>query len=218
VETFLNDEPLREDIVAFLKRTHDSQRIVQKISMGRGDPDDMVALAKTIVVTNEILERLREANHKVFAPVVARVNSPTELAERILNAIDEEGLMRHQIEAADVAATVSEPPTPQDVAEANKAAEELFEEVVEAGAGRKKNRKKRISQGIENSLNRAMMSESDSDDAWIMKKRLHSSPITNRAFTDRLETARAHCSGNSMHASRRCERQRGIWRCTCGTN
>jgi DNA mismatch repair ATPase MutS len=171
VETFLNDEPLREDIVAFLKRTHDSQRIVQRISMGRGDAEDMVALAKTIVVTNEILERLREANHKVFAPIIARVCSPTELAERLLNAIDEEGLMRHRMEAADVAATVSEPPSPQDVMEANKAAEELFEEVMEAGAGKKKMRRKRISQGIENSLNRAMMSETDGEDAWIMKKR-----------------------------------------------
>ncbi|KAA8892867.1 muts domain V-domain-containing protein [Sphaerosporella brunnea] len=170
VETLLNDEVLRGDIIALLKRTHDSQRIVQKISMGRGDADDMVALAQTIVVTEELLERLTNTNKKIFRSIISRISCPSELADKILNAIDEEGLMRHQIEAADVAATISETPSAADVEESSKAVEELLEEVVEAGAGKKRMRKRRISQGIENSLSRATLGEADGDDAWIMKK------------------------------------------------
>ncbi|CCX10853.1 Similar to MutS protein homolog 1; acc. no. O13921 [Pyronema omphalodes CBS 100304] len=108
VAAFLADEELREDMVELLNRTYDSQRIVQKFSLNRGSPDDLVALARTIEATQDIVNRLKKANNPAFADLIERLDVPMDLAKRILNSIDEDGLQRHQHEAADVASSMGE--------------------------------------------------------------------------------------------------------------
>jgi DNA mismatch repair ATPase MutS len=172
VETFLHDEKLREDIVEFLKRTYDSQRIVQKFSLGRGDAEDLLALARTIKATDTILQRLEEAdNDAIFRDVLARMNVPLELAETIFDSIDEEGLRKQQNEVADVAATVTGAVDLEEAREAAKNIGEVMEDVSESGgAGKKRGRRRRISRGIEKAVNRNLLTEQDGDEAWTMKK------------------------------------------------
>ena len=113
VEIFINEEPLREDVVSLLQRTFDSQRLVQKFSLGRGDADDLVSLLRTILATQNIaslLDRYVEQKQStdtqniglstslsvIFKRLI--IKGPDELATRIAEAIDEDGLMasRHE--------------------------------------------------------------------------------------------------------------------------
>lgn len=107
VETFLHDVALRENMVRLLQKSHDSQRIVQKFSLGRGDADDLIALARTIEVTRGILKLLSNCqtynkadstgNHwESMEALLQKLNIPSTLAKRITESIDEEGLMQRQ--------------------------------------------------------------------------------------------------------------------------
>jgi hypothetical protein len=96
VETFLGDSHLLADVIYHLRQTHDSQRLVQKFSLGRGDSDDLLSLARTIRETEKILARLKEQYHPSLDHIVARIVIPEKLCERIERAIDEEGLVERQ--------------------------------------------------------------------------------------------------------------------------
>ena len=96
VETFIGDSHLHADIIHHLRQTHDSQRLVQRFSLGRGDSDDLLSLARTIRETEKILARLREQHHPSLDHIVARILIPEKLCERIERAIDEEGLVKRQ--------------------------------------------------------------------------------------------------------------------------
>ncbi|KLU82072.1 DNA mismatch repair protein mutS [Magnaporthiopsis poae ATCC 64411] len=121
VSRFLQDEDLREGIVLLLRRCHDSQRLVQRFALGRGGPDDMLDLAKTIKATQDIVTLLQEARGGTAHAGIASdrrsrkstqkedcltvvmnrfsLDKATALAKRIRGAIDEEGLIqRHQLE------------------------------------------------------------------------------------------------------------------------
>ncbi|KAF3934612.1 hypothetical protein ABW20_dc0101820 [Dactylellina cionopaga] len=105
VEHFIQSPKLLEDIRHKLKLTHDSQRLVQKMALGRGDADDLVALARTISATQEIVDRMntrlptRLESLEVVTNLLARISGLEELAEKILESIDENGLMlQHTIE------------------------------------------------------------------------------------------------------------------------
>ncbi|OTA96969.1 hypothetical protein M434DRAFT_392415 [Hypoxylon sp. CO27-5] len=120
VEYFIQHPDLRDEIVLLLRRSHDSQRLVQKFALGRGDPDDLIALANTIRATQDIvslLEASKELNDTTsgeeitsnpeeqrapgkvaacFTSLISRINlsEPASLASRINSAIDEEGLVQ----------------------------------------------------------------------------------------------------------------------------
>jgi len=96
VDTFLYNSHLLADIIYHLRQTHDSQRLVQRFSLGRGDSDDLLSLARTIRETEKILARLKEVHHPSHDHVIARIVIPERLCERIEGAIDEEGLVRKQ--------------------------------------------------------------------------------------------------------------------------
>ncbi|KAI6093803.1 muts domain V-domain-containing protein [Hypoxylon rubiginosum] len=121
VEHFIQYPDLRDDIVLLLRRSHDSQRLVQKFALGRGDPDDLIALASTIRATQDIVSLLESAeSHShtntsepkpnpsstsegtpCFTSLLSRIQleEPTKLADRIKSSIDEEGLVQqHQAE------------------------------------------------------------------------------------------------------------------------
>lgn len=96
VDTFLGDSHLLADVIHHLRQTHDSQRLVQRFSLGRGDSDDLLALAHTIRETEKILARLKYEHHESLDHMIARIVIPEKLCERIEGALDEEGLVRRQ--------------------------------------------------------------------------------------------------------------------------
>ncbi|KAH9879288.1 hypothetical protein J1614_002727 [Plenodomus biglobosus] len=120
VEEMIQYPQLRQDIVALLEQTFDSLRLVTKFTYGRGDADDLMELSKTILTTAHICDVL--SNHAASRAAISNdsvvstsdtrrrtciqslarrldVIHPLELAERIQNAIDEEGLSEyHRIE------------------------------------------------------------------------------------------------------------------------
>lgn len=124
VAQFVEDEVLRDDVVQLLKRSYDAQRLVQKFSLGRGDPDDLICLARAIQASQEIRRVLSDtmtANSnqgaadkttKLSTSLGIMINrlyldGPTALADKILEAIDEEGLVqKHRIEDSTAADAV----------------------------------------------------------------------------------------------------------------
>ena len=117
VSHFYHDEAFNESIARLLARSYDSQRLLQRFSMGRGDADDLISLLRTIEATNEIATVLEkhfftpskatESGRPVLDHTQSLLNpnqrlsleGPAALAVRIANAVDEEGLMQsHQIE------------------------------------------------------------------------------------------------------------------------
>jgi DNA mismatch repair ATPase MutS len=116
VEEMIQYPQLRQDIVALLERTFDSLRLVTKFTYGRGDADDLMELSKTIFTSSDIVNTLREhAASRIAVPsepgnsasksqrrqCIAAVerrfslSQPLELAQRIYDAIDEEGLSEY---------------------------------------------------------------------------------------------------------------------------
>ena len=108
VSQFVGDRSLKEAIISLLKRSFDSQRLVQKFSMGRGDADDLVSLLRTIEATKEIADLLIKyalrpedqslglaGQRQSLQNLSNRLSleGPKELAARISAAIDEDGLM-----------------------------------------------------------------------------------------------------------------------------
>ncbi|KAJ1331149.1 DNA mismatch repair protein MutS [Microdochium nivale] len=107
VEHFIRHEDLRDQIVILLRRSHDSQRLVQKFAFGRGDADDMVALCNTIRATSQIVQLLEDTggdggqhtahrgSSSCFSSLTSRIKlaEPLALAERITASIDEDGLV-----------------------------------------------------------------------------------------------------------------------------
>lgn len=119
VSYFLADEETKDMIVSLLKKGYDSQRLVQKFSLGRGDPDDLICLSRAIEASREILTVLndhRETSKTAADPtrqsLIAltrrlHMNGPVQLAEKIIAAIDEEGLLqKHRIEDSQAAEAV----------------------------------------------------------------------------------------------------------------
>ena len=182
VAFLLQSEDLREEITRSLSRSYDSQRLVQKFSFGRGDPEDLISLYRTILAADEISVRLSESSKEWKSSTPARentdgmlgfgclgtilsrldLNGPASLAQRISEAIDEEGLMRkqrlHEDETANVIAMA------QGVAAAQGVQ-------LNPARGPKGERQK----------DSIMSSQPDADDVWVMKKtasdtlaRLHS--------------------------------------------
>lgn len=119
VTALLKSTELREDLVQRLRRTFDVQRIVQRFTLNKGDADDMISLAKAIVETSAVQDRLLSASTALLtddvqtsplSALVARfdLEQPLRLAQIIRQSIDEEGLMQlhrqEDEEAADAAA------------------------------------------------------------------------------------------------------------------
>ncbi|KAI1810763.1 muts domain V [Poronia punctata] len=112
VEYFIQNESHCDQITLLLRRSHDSQRLVQKFAFGRGDADDLIALANTIRAAQDIYELLANnaaaaaadvdgKSENCFVGLISRMrlDEPSELADRIRKSIDEEGLMQqHQKE------------------------------------------------------------------------------------------------------------------------
>ncbi|KAI9679919.1 MAG: DNA mismatch repair ATPase msh1 [Caeruleum heppii] len=117
VACFLADPELQESIVHVLRDTFDSQRIVQKFSLGRGTVDDLVQLCKTIEAVQKIVATLTEDLERPASSIDTKtpgesssirpaclkdllrrfeLQRPHQLARQIAEAIDEEQMVRLQ--------------------------------------------------------------------------------------------------------------------------
>ncbi|OJI97807.1 hypothetical protein ASPVEDRAFT_79495 [Aspergillus versicolor CBS 583.65] len=119
VSVFIEDKTLKEDLVQLLKRSYDAQRLVQKFTLGRGDPDDLICLSRAIEASKEVKRLLlskerdessnaqvTDASRQSLRTMISRLylDGPTVLADKILSAIDEEGLLQQQRIEDDTAA------------------------------------------------------------------------------------------------------------------
>lgn len=135
VACFIVDETLRDGISLLLRRSHDSQRLVQKFALGRGDPDDLLDLASTIKATEDIVSLLLGAFSRSDAEstttdkdclktMTERISlaSPLKLAQRIRSAIDEEGIVQqHQLDDSEAGEMMA---LAQEILEAEGSAED----------------------------------------------------------------------------------------------
>jgi DNA mismatch repair ATPase MutS len=103
---FIDTVDLRDGVIQLLKRSYDAQRLVQKFALGKGDADDLICLSRAIeasksvrqVLTDHARQLLGSEAKESLASMVSRLHldGPIALAERILAAIDEEGLLQQQ--------------------------------------------------------------------------------------------------------------------------
>ncbi|EGZ77125.1 hypothetical protein NEUTE2DRAFT_99616 [Neurospora tetrasperma FGSC 2509] len=110
ITRFISNPDLSDAITVLLHRSHDTQRLVQKFALNRGDADDLLRLASTIKATEDIVNHLKstissEDNNPEEDDCLTRLidrislEQPLKLAKRIWDAIDEEGLVQqHQLE------------------------------------------------------------------------------------------------------------------------
>lgn len=178
VEEMLEYPQLQQDLIAQLRRTFDTLRLVQKFSFGRGDADDLVELSKTVFRTTDIANLVAEhSSSRNAIPLDAEATeadtrrrgclsslsnrfdlmSPMKLATRILEAIDEDGLSeRHRLEDDEESAIV-----------------EMAQEVLgqEAGEEDLKQMPKKI-RPKSNAIAPSFKSATDGrEDIWIMRRR-----------------------------------------------
>ncbi|KAL2814830.1 muts domain V-domain-containing protein [Aspergillus granulosus] len=119
VSVFIEDREVRDILIQLLKRSYDAQRLVQKFTLGRGDPDDLICLSRAIEASKEVKrvlsnkysddtnnEHTSQAFRQSLQTMINRLHldGPNALANKILSAIDEEGLLQKQRIEDDTAA------------------------------------------------------------------------------------------------------------------
>jgi len=117
VALFIDDANVCDSVIILLQRSYDSQRLVQKFALGRGDADDLLGLASTIDATREIVELLKKANtpsRKAKSPCLTSLLSrismtkSLKLAQRIRDAIDQDGIeLQHEVEDSETSQMLS---------------------------------------------------------------------------------------------------------------
>lgn len=165
VTELLEHDQLREETMSALRRTADVLRLLQRFSIGKGDADDLLALAKTIQIVNQIVNMVNthlpqkkgnldsRSSSLPLRELVDRLDldSPSKLATRILEAIDEEGLsQQHLAEEAEAVGTA-----------------ELAEQVVEAEEPQAKPTKS----GKVSIRKAAVVADLNAGEFWIMRRR-----------------------------------------------
>jgi DNA mismatch repair ATPase MutS len=189
---FLEDISLREDIISLLRQSYDSQRLVQKFSLGRGDADDLICLARTIEASIKI-QSILKARHTnngndnreplttavqvkdCLGALLSRLNldGPSGLAKLILAAIDEEGLMEKQrIEESNAERVIS-------LAQEVVSSESLPDEI--------ETLPKKIRPKQDNKASGAKDTEQEVEDNWIMRR---DASANNARLHDKLESLR----------------------------
>lgn len=199
VEEMIDYPQLRQDVMALLGQTFDSVRLVTKFTVGRGDADDLMELSKTVVTTAELAEMLRdhvasrnailvdpenqvvETRRRHCVPALQNrfdLVQPLELAQRIQDTIDEEGLSEYHRIENDQAAEI----------------EEMAQDVLgrEAGEEDLKELPKRI-QPKPHMIAPSFKSATDGrDDIWIMKRKASKALANLHSTLDGLVKSKAN--------------------------
>jgi DNA mismatch repair ATPase MutS len=184
-------DALREHVQGLLRKTSDTCRLLQRFSIGKGDADDMVGLAKTIVVMQQMIDLLHdhvlssqasdpalvESDQKTSDPLVELtcfwnllerfdLIGPMQAATSILSTIDEEGLSRkHQAEV-----------------EQTEKSEQMAEDIESADAiGAAPPKLSRKASKLASAASALSMGNGDQD-IWIMRKQ--ASPTLSKAHKD----------------------------------
>ncbi|KAK0918352.1 MutS protein 1 [Friedmanniomyces endolithicus] len=168
VQEMLEQDALREDVVALLRRTADTLRLVQRFAIGKGSPDDLLDLARTIDVMGRMTETLHEhiianqdgeiLSHRMelgfLWDIIGRLDlhGPAKVAKDIQEAIDEEGLDRQHVAEA----------------EGQEEAEEMAGEVESADAAGEVGPK--LARRASRAKSAGASVDSRADDIWIMRK------------------------------------------------
>ena len=204
VARFIQDEDLRDATVVLLRRSHDSQRLVQRFALNRGDPDDLLRLANTVQATQDIVSLLGASvsaepdsgpQKDCLSAMVDRISldEPLKLAARIRDAIDEEGLVQqHQIEDSEAGEMMA---LAQEIVKTQGTEEDSA--LLPKGAAAKANKKKTPS---------IREHYGEDSEVWIMKPgasalltRLHAQLDSLRQDKDHLtETLRARLGAASL--------------------
>ena len=175
VERFIQDEDLRDAVTLLLRRSHDSQRLVQKFALNRGDADDLLRLANTIKATEDIVNLLNTsiaskpaddggAQQDCLSAMVDRISleQPLQLAQHIRDAIDEEGLVQqHQIEDSEAGEMMA---LAQEVVKTEGAVEDSS--LLPKGTSTAKTKKKKQQQQQSSSIREHY---GEDNEVWIMK-------------------------------------------------
>jgi DNA mismatch repair ATPase MutS len=183
VARFIDDADLRDGIILLLRRSHDSQRLVQKFALGRGDPDDLLALASTVYATESIASLLLEAaaakdGGDCLAAMAGRLHleETLKLARRIREAIDEDGIVQqHELEEGEAGEMMA---LAQDIINAEGSQEDAV--ALPKGAVKKANKRPTSVREY----------YADDNEAWIMR------PDASPALT------RLHDHLASLHTAR----------------
>ncbi|KAK6438387.1 MutS protein 1 [Oleoguttula sp. CCFEE 5521] len=209
VQEFHEHDVLRERVVAYLQRTADTTRVLQRFSIAKGDADDMLSLARTINMVQQIAYTLQahidrrsnsdlstqgadtdetRASVSSLADVFARLMlvGPGKLAKSITSTIDEESLSK-QHAAEDEQALASE---------------EMTADVVAADAAGKTSPKLARRASKQASLSAAQ--SSDDEDIWIMRRSASPALGQARAKLEALVTAK-HQLANKLRAATKAE-------------
>jgi DNA mismatch repair ATPase MutS len=118
VEQMVANVQFREDVIVMLRKTFDTLRLVQKFSFGKGDADDLIGLARTVQITAQLASLLKQhaaslvtsgsgTQANCIQDIVNRLHleEPIQLADRIIEAIDEDALSeQHRVEDSEAAA------------------------------------------------------------------------------------------------------------------
>jgi DNA mismatch repair ATPase MutS len=187
-QLMLEHDALREDITALLRRTHDTYRLLQKFSVGKGNADDLLGLARTVDIMSEVVtvlhQHIQEHQDDLLSDgddatnpgspqdftfiwdILGRLDleSPDKVAKKIQLAIDEDGLNHQQLA--------------NDAAEAE--AEQMAEEVMDADAAGIKT--PNLSRRKQKSPQADKTAESKADEIWVMRR--GASPTLERAHGD----------------------------------
>lgn len=192
VQTLRLRDALRENVQALLRRTFDTCRLLQRFSIGKGDADDMLGLAKTIAVMQQIADDLRAHANSIanltsettetggFSPLAEAsclhtlvdrfdLTGPMKISTSIQKTIDEEGLSRqHQAEV-----------------EQSEDAAMMAEEVENADAAGEATPKlaRKASKSSKKSTNASAAAvDSSEHDIWVIRKQ--ASATLSQAHTD----------------------------------
>lgn len=99
VDAFAKDSVFRLDVIQRLAEVYDVNRIVQRFSLGRGSPLELVQLAHSIKIIDELAALITKQTEKsvqskrALKALVERFISKTALAEEILRDLDEQAIL-----------------------------------------------------------------------------------------------------------------------------
>ncbi len=197
--------------MVLLRRSHDSQRLVQKFALNRGDPDDLLRLANTIKATDDIVALLKASvasqpqtaspEKDCLTTMISRISldQPLKLAKRIRDAIDEEGLVQqHEIEDDEAGAMIA---LAQEIVKSEGTAEDSA--LLPKGAAAKSTKRKTPGPGASPSIREHY---GEDNEVWTMKPaasallgRLHAQLDELRQERERLtETLRTELGAPSL--------------------